>query len=520
MTKKTHGVIAAGHPKTAEAGQLILAEGGNAFDAAIASLLAAFVVESTLTSPAGGGFFLAHTQDNRNILFDFFSQTPRQKKPLGELDFYPVEINFGDASQIFHIGLGSMAVPGNMAGVFKVHQTLGRLPLKIVAQPAIDYGKNGFIVNSFQALCLQLLAPIFLNSPEGRKIYAPQGKLPSEGAYLRLPELATSLNFLVEEGIREFYQGEIAQKLVKDCQEKGGYLTKEDLLNYQVILRKPLQTSYRHYQVSTNPPPSSGGILISFALKLLEKFKLSNFKFGDRAHLTILAETMNLANKARKAEYDRFLHQDNIEELFISEEKLAFYQQKLTKNIANKLGSTTHISVMDNEGNAASVTTSNGEGSSYLLPGTGIMVNNMLGEEDLNPHGFHQWECNQRISSMMSPSILLSNNQPEIVLGSGGSNRIRTAILQVISNLIDFQMSLAEAVASPRVHWENQIFNLEPPLLRDEIEPLIVPEVSKVVLWREKNMFFGGVHAVRKTARGFEGAGDPRREGIATIDDE
>ena len=323
-----------------------------------------------------------------------------------------------------------------MAGVFKVHETLGRLPLKIVAQPAIDYAKNGFIVNSFQAFCLQLLAPIFLNSPEGKKNYAPQGKLPSEGDRFCLPELATSLNLLVEAGVREFYQGEIAKQLVKDCQEKGGYLTEEDLSNYQVTIREPLQINYRSYQLLTNPPPSSGGILISFALKLLEKIDFSKINFGQIEHLIRLAETMNLANQARKADYDRFNHQDQIEDLFLSQENLAVYQQQLNTKIVNKLGSTTHISVMDNEGNAASVTTSNGEGSSYLIPETGIMVNNMLGEEDLNPHGFHQWQCNQRISSMMSPTILLRNNQPEIVLGSGGSNRIRTAILQVIPNLL------------------------------------------------------------------------------------
>jgi gamma-glutamyltranspeptidase/glutathione hydrolase len=517
MTKKTQGVIAAGHPKTAEAGKLILDEGGNAFDAAVASMLASFVVESTLTSVAGGGFLLAHTNTNQNILFDFFCQTPRQKKPLSELDFKPIEINFGDARQIFHVGLGSMAIPGNIAGVFKVHEMLGKLPLKILALPALEYAKKGFIINEFQGLCLQLLEPIFLASSEGQKIYAPQNRLPSKNEILFLTKLGESLDFLVREGVKEFYEGEIGKKLIQDCQEKGGYLTQEDLLNYQVLIRKPLAINYRNYKLITNPPPSSGGILISFALKLLEKFNLKDLKFGSIEHLKILAQVMSMTNQARKKDYDRQIYQQDIVNTFLHRENIANYQQQLNKNMSNKLGSTTHISVMDEDGNAASVTTSNGEGSSYLIPETGIMVNNMLGEEDLNPHGFHQWQCNQRISSMMSPSILLQNSQPEIGLGSGGSNRIRTAILQVICNLVDFQMSVPEAVESPRVHWENNIFNLEPPLciLEQNRSELNLPPSTKLVLWQEQNMFFGGVHAVRKTKTGFEGAGDSRREGMA-----
>ncbi|MBO0348966.1 gamma-glutamyltransferase, partial [Phormidium pseudopriestleyi FRX01] len=183
----------------------------------------------------------------------------------------------------------------------------------------------------------------------------------------------------------------------------------------------------------------------------------------------------------------------------------------------NRLGSTTHISIMDREGNAASVTTSNGEGSSYIIPGTGIMVNNMLGEADLNPNGFHQWPENQRLSSMMAPTMVLKENRPEIVLGSGGSNRIRTAILQVICNVIDFNLDLATAIESPRVHWENGVFHLEPGFDTKELESLsnLMPKQTQdVIKWVEKNMFFGGVNGVRMRGDGeIEAAGDPRRNG-------
>ncbi|NET87972.1 MAG: gamma-glutamyltransferase [Kamptonema sp. SIO1D9] len=510
MIPKMQGAIAAGHEKTAAAGREMFTLGGNAFDAAVAAMLASFVVEPVLTSAAGGGFFLAHTHDDRNLLFDFFSQTPRRKKPLSDLDFYPIELDFGDETQIFHVGLGSMAVPGNIAGVFEVHQQLGKLPFHVVVEPAIHYAQNGVELSNFSSFCLNLLKPIFLSNSETKKIAAPNGKFLQAGELLVMKDFAATLTELANRGVKEFYQGEIAHQLVKDCQDKGGYLTLEDLQNYRVIVRQPLQINYRSRVLLTNPPPSSGGILIAFALKLLNNFNLPQIEFGCQEHLQILAEVMRVTNLARKKGCDPYIDRADIAEIFLGDEQINSYQQEL-----NKLGSTTQISTIDSEGNAASVTTSNGEGSAYVIPGTGIMVNNMLGEADLNPHGFHQWECDRRISSMMSPTIVLNEGKPEIVLGSGGSNRIRTAILQVISNLIDYQMSLEAAVSSPRVHWENNIFSVEPPLLAEIVKNLAFGEETELVFWQNKNMFFGGVHAVKMTADGeIEGAGDRRREGF------
>src|SRR5919202_2032243 len=178
MSQKTRGIIAAGHEKTAAAGIEMFQNGGNAFDAAVAAIMASFVAEPGLTSAAGGGFLLAHTHDNQNILFDFFSQTPRYKRNLDEINFYSVEVNFGDALQEFHIGLGSMAVPGNIAGVFHVHERLGRLPFQVVAEPAIHYAKNGVRLNKFQYYCLtSVLKPIILDFKEGQQLYRPTGEL-------------------------------------------------------------------------------------------------------------------------------------------------------------------------------------------------------------------------------------------------------------------------------------------------------------------------------------------------------
>lgn len=521
MHCKTHGAIAAGHPKTVEAGIEMFRLGGNAFDAVVAAVLASFVAEPMLTSVAGGGFLLAHTQNDRNILFDFFTQTPHYKRALSEVDFYPVDVNFGSVIQQFHIGLGSIAVPGTIGGLLHVHEKLGKLPRSVVFEPAIHYARTGVEVTEFQAYSLKILSPIVLASEESRRIYARAGAVPLTGEQLKLTDLANTLIYLAKEGAKGFYQGDIAQCIAKDCQEQGGYLTLEDLASYQVLERQPLMTSYRGNAFLTNPPPSSGGTLIAFALALLAQTELASIAFGSPEHIRILAAVMRLTNLARIDGYDARLYELNVADRFLSPDHLAQYWHQL-ESMTNKWGSTTHVSAIDSEGNAASATTSNGEGSSYVIPGTGIMMNNMLGEADLHPGGFHAWQENVRISSMMAPTMILdAHHIPEMVLGSGGSNRIRTAILQVISNLLDFKMPVESAVSHPRVHWENGTFNLEPGfdnLNVHTIDRTTFPFNETLELWADQNMFFGGVHAVTRSETGeLDGAGDRRRGGAVAV---
>ncbi len=512
-----YGVISAGHIKTAEAGIEILKMGGNAFDAIIAAGLASCVAEVMLTSLGGGGFLLAHTQDNKNILFDFFAHTPKNKNQSKEIDFYPIEVNFGDATQEFHIGLASMAVPGNIAGFFYVHKKLGKLPLKVVAEPAIHYARYGIELNKFQHYCLTLLGPIMTTDPEMKKIFAPNGKLLQAGAVYKMENFANTLETLVNEGEKLFYE-DLAKKIIDDCDKKGGHLIREDFKNYQVIEREPLKIFYRENKILTNTPPSSGGALIAFSLKLLEKYNLRKFKQKNYQYLQKLALAMELTNAARRQNYDNKLYTYNIIEKFLGTENFKKYKINFD-NYINKWGSTTHISVMDKDGNAASMTTTNGEGSGYVVSGTEIMINNMLGEEDLNPNGFHKWIPNRRISSMMSPTIVLDkNNQVKIVLGSGGSNRIRTAILQVILNIIDFDMEIDKAIESPRIHWENNVLNIEPGFPSATIEKMrefAQKKNDKIIEWSGKNMFFGGVHGIKVEKGKINGYGDKRRSGVS-----
>ena len=488
--------------------------GGNAFDAVAAAVLTACVVEPGLTSLAGGGFLLAHTSD-RNVLFDFFTQTPRRKR-TGDSDFYPVEVNFGDAVQEFHIGLGAIATPGTIGGIHYVQQKLGKLPFKTILEPAIHHALNGVEVNDFQAYCFKILGPILLRDPAMHPVYAPQGSLVQTGDRVTMLDLANTLEHLGTVGVSDFYQGDIARQLVNDCQERGGHLTLEDLIHYQVIEREPLSVNYRGRTFITNPPPSSGGALIGFALALLERVDMRSLELGSLEQVSLLAEVMRLTNLARKNGLDRHLYDPQITQKFLSNDHIAHYVQQLPKMPVNKWGSTTHVSIIDRDGNAASVTTSNGEGCGYAIPGTGIMMNNMLGEADLHPNGFQSWVEDVRISSMMAPTMVLQGDRPEIVLGSGGSNRIRSAILQVISNCLDFGLSIDDAVRCPRIHWENDMMNLEPSLpVGDRAQ---FPFDQEITQWETQNMFFGGVHAVVKDNNDMlGGVGDRRRGGAIAI---
>lgn len=499
------GAIAAGHPQTVAAGLVALEAGGNAFDAAIAALAASWITEPLLTSPAGGGFLLAAQPHQSPRLYDFFCQTPSQRSPEPQ-DFYPVGVDFGDAIQEFHIGLGSVAVPGLLAGLLRVQAELGRLPLSVVLEPAIVLGREGVEINAFGEYCFRLLDPIVTATPGARSLYQPKGQPLRSGDRFTNSDLAAVLEELATVHGSRFYQKELLPALADYC-AAGGNLQLADLPQYPVAVRSPLAIPFGSYRLLTNPPPSSGGLLIAFALSLLNQAAIA---LDPLQHPQDLVQLMRLTNAARRDFLDGALQQAGIDRQFL--EGPAFEQA--AAQWMNRLGSTTHISVIDAEGNAASLTSSNGEGCGHVLPHTGIMLNNMLGEADLHPLGFHRWPLGQRLGSMMSPSLLWGeDDRPHLVLGSGGSNRIRTAILQVIHRWAVEGLALAEAIAAPRLHWEAGVLNWEPGWAPAGIAAASQPPETAIA-WTAPNMFFGGVHAVGLTATGeFCGAGDPRRSG-------
>lgn len=516
MHSSALGVVAAGHPATAAAAETALREGGNAFDAIIAAHFAACIAEPVLCSLGGGGFLLASRQGQTPEVYDFFTQTPLTKKSLADLDFYPIMADFGTAQQEFHIGLGSVGTPGSIAGLFHIHQELGSLPMTRLVEPAIALARDGLVLNDFSAYIFSIVEPIYLSTPEARHLFGdpedPQ-RIIGAGHCLKQPEQADFLENLAREGADLFYRGEVAAQIDRLSREHGGYLTRHDLESYQVIKRSPLEIPYRDARVYINPPPSSGGLLIAFALELLAETDMAALPFGSREQLELLAEVLNLTQQARiEAQIDGgFQHADQL----LNPHYLDRYRQQIRQR-AKAYRGTTHISVIDRTGNVASMTLSNGEGCGTLAPGTGVMLNNMLGEEDLNHAGFHQWKTNQRMTSMMSPAILLCADGREIATGSGGSNRIRSAVLQVLSNLIDHRMPVAEAVAAPRIHLEKDLLSIEGGFDL-EVTQHLCRSWPRHSVWGDLNLFFGGAHTVMRDIAGFSGGGDPRRGGVVTI---
>lgn len=498
------GGVAAGHPLTAEAASSLLEAGGNAFDAVLAGLAAACVVEPVLASLGGGGFLLARRADGEVVLLDFFVQTPRRAPQAQELDFRPVTVDFGTAQQDFHIGMGSIATPGVVRGLFEAHRLLGTVPMPGIVEPAVAYARGGTPLNPLQAYILGIVGPIYRSTAAARRVYTcPGGRLLEAGDTLRQPELADALETLALEGDRLFYEGEMAAALVRDCAAAGGLLGRDDLRGYQAVQRRPLAHDYRGSRILTNPPPSSGGLLIAFAQELLAPHDLGRLGFGSPEHLALLARVMEQTNLARQCE--------PAGEDLLQAERVDRYRRAVAGHPVTARG-TTHISVVDAEGNAAALSLSNGEGCGYLLPGTGIMVNNMLGEEDLNPAGFHCWPTDTRVSSMMAPTLAVSRERL-IAVGSGGSNRLRTAILQVLCNLLDFGMDAGAAVASPRIHFERGLASIEPGFDAAAVSALAA-QCPRHHLWQEQNLFFGGAHLVCREAARVSGAGDPRRGGV------
>ena len=508
------GVAASGSPEVSQTAVEILKEGGNAFDAALAALCASVVAEPLLASLGGGGFLLAMPGSGSPLVYDFFCQTPAVRRPENEIDFYPIMADFGTTLQEFHIGMGSMAVPGVVAGIFEIHRDLGRMPIADIMAPAMELARSGVQVNGLNHYVIRILKLILNASPESFRLYESPGKpgeLIRKGERLLNPDAVSTFEALVRFGPDIFYRGDWADQLLRDSREKGGQLTSEDLAAYRVVRREPVQFRYRDATCYINAPPSPGGCLVAFGLKLLSDCLPCGATHGSPEHVMSLLRSMRAANLAR----EEYRSESGLQNL-LGEDTVRQWRQGLQEHSMFSRG-TTHISVADSEGNLASLTVSNGEGCSYVLPGTGIMLNNMLGEEDLNPEGFHRWQKGSRLASMMSPAAAERADGSRLALGSGGSNRIRSAITQVFSNLLEFELSLEEAVLAPRIHLENDLLSIEEGFSPETLQALkdAAPETD---LWAEKNLFFGGVHIVSASPDGhFDGAGDPRRDGVVAF---
>ena len=483
----TRGVVAAGHPLTAEAGASALRAGGNAVDAALAAMCASFVCEPLLTGLGAGGYLLVGAPGGDDVLLDFSVEAPgRGADPSRRPQLVPASVVFGDVTQVFHVGAASVGTYGCPAGICTAHARFASLPLDELVEPAVRMARAGVALNAQQTYIFELLSPIIATSPEARALYAAEAP-PREGQILRLPDVADGLERLAAEGAEPFYTGEVATAVCDWVGERGGILSPADLAAYETVPREPIDVGYRGLRVRTNPPPSAGGILIAAVLAELDREPAPPTR--ER-----LVAAMIDGQRARTATFMDSLHVPGFGEEFLGARR----------------GNTTHISVIDEDGWTCTTTVSNGSCSGVVVPGTGLHLNNMLGEADLNPLGFHLHPPGRRLPSMMAPTLARrADGAVELALGSAGSNRIRSAILQVISNVVDRGMGLAEAVDAPRLHWEDGVLYVEPGAEPTNLDGIVIARFNA------PNVFFGGCQAVRRDPDSgrMVGAGDPRRGG-------
>jgi gamma-glutamyltranspeptidase / glutathione hydrolase len=474
---------------SARVGAGVLREGGNAVDGAVAAMLASFVAEPLFTGLGAGGYMLVAGGSDRPTLLDFFVEAPGREtgsQPASPMLGFAVD--FGAAVQTFHVGPASCGVYGAPAGVCAANARWGSWPLADLVAPAAALAREGVPLNREQAYVVELLEEILTSTPEAEALWRPGGRRLGEGDLMRNPELADSLERLGRDGDEPFYRGEIADAVSGWIAARGGTLGAADLRAYEAIVREPVRVGYRGREVLTNPPPSAGGTLLAYSLSLLDRDP-------PPPGLERIVGAMAMAQTERTPEFVDGLAEAGFLERFLG----------------GRMGSTTHIAVLDSAGRACSVTTSIGEGSAVIVPGTGIHLNNMMGEEDLNPLGFHRHAPGRRLPSMMAPTIVTSAGEVELVLGSAGSNRIRSALLQTIIGVVDHGLTAEQAVRAPRVHFEDGRVYAEPGIDTRPLERA----GHTVTQFAAPNLFFGGVQAVERRDEVLSGGGDPRRGGAA-----
>lgn len=507
-------VVSAGDAQTAAAGADLLAEGGNAIDAVVGAAFASWVVEPPLGSAAGAGILLHGSRDGYELI-DFFTRVPGLGLPPVDpqaLDFYPIDIDFGPTTQAFHIGRGSVALPTAVWGLVDTHARHGRLPLSVVAEPARKLASEGWVLSSHLYQVLRFLEPILTISESVRTIHCVDGEIPPAGTTMYNHGLGRLFEGIAAEG-RKFLDGPYRAAMLEDFgPDAGGRLTPADLDSIGITTRPPLRTPFAGHTVLTPSPPATGGSLVALSLQLAERHGLAELEWMSPAWAERIVKIMHVTSVARAAGFDEDVFREGAAERLLSRDWWSQIAQAEERN----RGETTHISVIDAEGHAASFTQSNGEGCGHTLERFGVHLNNFLGEEDINPRGFHGQPAGSKLTTMMTPTIVLDDRgEPVFVVGSGGANRIRSAVFMAIANRIAHRRSIHESANAPRIHVEGQRLWWEHTGAMKHNFSVIEAALADPVMFPDFNMFFGGVNVVGIEGGDVVGAGDERRGGRA-----
>jgi len=479
-----------------EAGLIMLNQGGNAIDAAVATGFALAVTLPRAGNIGGGGFMLVHlAAENRNVFIDYREMAPAAATrdmfltPEGEVD-----------KRLAYFSHKASGVPGTVAGLIHALEQYGTLPLETVIQPAIDLAANGFIMDITLHQNLSARAERLAQDPETKRIFLREGgEAPAIGSLFKQPDLAGTLQRIADKGLEGFYAGKTAELIASDMAANDGLITQEDLASYVAVERTPVTGQFRGYDIVSAPPPSSGGIHVIQMLNILEPYPLETWGHNSAQYLHHVIEAMKLAYADRSehlgdpdrmdAPIDFLLAKDYATtRRGIINSAQATASAKIAAGVmpAPESPDTTHYSVADSAGNVVSntYTLNFSFGSHITIPGTGILMNNEMDDFAARPgfpnaYGLVQGEKNsvapgRRPLSSMTPTLIFRDGEPWLATGSPGGSLIITAVMQTVLNAMTFDMNIAEAAAAPRIHhqWMPDRVLIEPGISRDTLDIL------------------------------------------------
>ncbi len=531
------GMVSSQEKLATQAGLEVLKEGGNAVDAAVTVGFALAVTLPRAGNIGGGGFMVIHlAENNQNIAIDY-----REKAPIKATKDMFLDENGNvneEKARFSHLAVG---VPGTVAGLILALEKYGTISLERALQPAINLAENGFIVTQDLYDSLVFSQKYLKKYPATKQIFfTPNGEIIKVGDLLVQRDLANSLKLIASQGKKAFYQGKIADAIVTEMQANGGLITKEDLAKYQPVERKPVQGNYKGYEIYSMPPPSSGGVHLIQMLNILAHFPLEEWGQNTAKTINLLAETMKLAYADRSKHLGDPDFIDVPISGLISKDYAAKLKDKIKLDIAtpskeiapgnpllfHESNDTTHYSVVDKDGNAVAntYTLNFGYGAGITVPGTGILLNNEMDDFVTKPgvpnafglvgDEFNAIAPEKRMLSSMTPTIVMKNNQTYLVTGSPGGSRIITTVLQILVNVIDFKMNIAEATNSSRIHhqWFPDKLYVEKALNQDTINLL-----KKQGYDLEKSRAIGSTQSIMKIDNYLYGASDPRSREALTL---
>ena len=520
-----NGVISSANFYASKIGRDIIANGGNAIDAAVAVGFAMSTVESYYSGLGGGGYMLIRfAETGETVFLDFRETAPTGATP----DTWPKNED-GEWVGYYEMQIGpqGIAVPGYVKGMMYALETYGTMDREQVLSPSVELANKGFPVGAYMSSVLNDHYDWYTYTDETRDVYYKDGGIPYEvGDIYTNPDLGTTIQKIIDEGVDGFYSGSVAESIVATANKYGNTMTMEDLQNYEVKVRTPVSGDYRGYTVISSPPSSSGGTSVIEILNILENFDVASYEVNSPEYINLFSEAFKIAF-ADRAEYiaDTDFTDVPLEGLQSKEfaaERASLIELGTTKDyLAGEPygfqgSNTTHFSIMDKEGNIVSVTQTNNGGSGITAEGTGVLLNGEMADFSTGYDNANSIEAGKRPLSSMSPTIILDEEgNPYAALGSPGSTRIITTMAEVISHLLDHNMDIQEAIDTPRFFCSGAELYMEtriPESVSDELEAMGYT-ISRTM---DYDTYYGGVHGVVKLDSGIlRGGADNRRDGKA-----